>query len=50
MRSCLITAYSLSAMAVDGVRFGEVQLMATGVLLSVAGIAFTCDAVLLLAA
>ena len=28
-------------MAVDGVRFGEVQLMATGVLLSVAGIAFT---------
>lgn len=30
-----------SAMAVDGIRFGEVQLMATGVLLSVAGIAFT---------
>lgn len=39
--NAMITAYSLSALAIDGVRFGEVQMIATSLLLSVAGIAFT---------
>lgn len=39
--NAMITAYSLSALAIDGVRFGEVQMIATSLLLSVAGMAFT---------
>mmetsp|Transcript_8956 Transcript_8956/g.20568 ORF Transcript_8956/g.20568 Transcript_8956/m.20568 type:complete len:719 (-) Transcript_8956:368-2524(-) len=39
--NCLISAYSLSALYLDGVRMGENQMIATGLLLSVASLAFS---------
>jgi len=39
---CLITAYSMSALYLDGVSKGENQMMATGILLMFASIAFSC--------
>ena len=39
--NCLIAAYSLAALYVDGIRFGEAQMIATGLLLSVASISFS---------
>jgi len=38
---CLITAYSMSALYLDGVTKGENQMMATGILLMFASIAFS---------
>mmetsp|Transcript_8122 Transcript_8122/g.27262 ORF Transcript_8122/g.27262 Transcript_8122/m.27262 type:complete len:1434 (-) Transcript_8122:544-4845(-) len=38
---CLITAYSMSALYLDGVTKGENQLLATGLLLMVASLAFS---------
>ena len=39
--NCLIAAYSLSALFLDGVRSGEAQMIASGILLTVASLAFT---------
>jgi cation-transporting ATPase 13A1 len=39
--NCLIAAYSLSAMYIDGVRSGEAQMIASGMLLTIASFAFT---------
>ena len=39
---CLITAYSMSALYLDGVTKGENQMMATGILLMFASLAFSC--------
>lgn len=39
--NCLIAAYSLSALYLDGVRSGEAQMIASGVLLTAASLAFT---------
>ena len=39
--NCLISAYSLSALYLDGVRMGENQLIATGLLLTTASLAFS---------
>ena len=41
MLHCLISAYSLSALSLDGSRASEPQLIASGMLLSVASIAFS---------
>merc|ERR1719465_49119 len=41
MLHCLISAYSLSALSLDGSRASEPQLIASGLLLSVASIAFS---------
>ena len=38
---CLITAYSMSALYLDGVTKGENQMMATGILLMFASLAFS---------
>mmetsp|Transcript_21931 Transcript_21931/g.41825 ORF Transcript_21931/g.41825 Transcript_21931/m.41825 type:complete len:442 (-) Transcript_21931:517-1842(-) len=39
--NCLIAAYSLSALYLDGVRSGESQMIASGVLLTIASLAFS---------
>ena len=39
--NCLISAYSLSALYLDGIKSGEAQMIATGVLLTVASLAFS---------
>jgi cation-transporting ATPase 13A1 len=39
--NCLIAAYSLSALYLDGVRSGEKQMIASGMLLTVASLAFS---------
>lgn len=39
--NCLISAYSLAALYLDGIKSGEAQMIATGVLLTVAGMAFS---------
>ncbi|KAK3261285.1 hypothetical protein CYMTET_29801 [Cymbomonas tetramitiformis] len=39
--NCLIAAYSLSALYLDGVRSGEAQMIASGVLLTIASLAFS---------
>lgn len=41
MLSCLISAYSLSVLYLDGVRNSESQMMAAGTALTVAGLAFS---------
>merc|ERR1719238_651791 len=41
MLHCLISAYSLSALSLEGSRSSEPQLIASGMLLSVASIAFS---------
>ncbi|OUS46274.1 ATPase type 13A [Ostreococcus tauri] len=41
MLSCLISAYSLSVLYLDGIRNSENQLMASGTALTVAGLAFS---------
>merc|ERR1719316_874508 len=41
MLHCLISAYSLSALSLEGSRSSEAQLIASGMLLSVASIAFS---------
>ena len=41
MLSCLISAYSLSALYLDGVRNSENQTIASGSALTVAGLAFS---------
>jgi cation-transporting ATPase 13A1 len=39
--NCLISAYSLSALYLDGIKSGEAQMIATGILLTVASLAFS---------
>ena len=39
--NCLISAYSLSALYMDGIKSGEAQMIATGILLTVASLAFS---------
>ena len=39
--NCLISAYSLSALYLDGIKSGEAQMIATGILLTIAGMAFS---------
>mmetsp|Transcript_2404 Transcript_2404/g.6463 ORF Transcript_2404/g.6463 Transcript_2404/m.6463 type:complete len:444 (-) Transcript_2404:177-1508(-) len=39
--NCLISAYSLAALYLDGVRMGENQMIATGLLLTTASLAFS---------
>jgi len=39
--NCLISAYSLSALYLDGIKSGEAEMIATGILLTVAGMAFS---------
>lgn len=39
--NCLISAYSLSALYLDGIKSGEAQMIATGILLTVASMAFS---------
>mmetsp|Transcript_10376 Transcript_10376/g.34080 ORF Transcript_10376/g.34080 Transcript_10376/m.34080 type:complete len:1431 (-) Transcript_10376:1171-5463(-) len=39
--NCLIAAYSLSTLYMDGVRSGEAQMIASGVLLNIAGLSFS---------
>ena len=41
MLHCMISAYSLSALSLDGSRASEPQLIASGLLLSCASIAFS---------
>ena len=41
MLSCLISAYSLSVLYLDGIRSSENQMMASGTALTVAGLAFS---------
>jgi cation-transporting ATPase 13A1 len=39
--NCLISAYSLSALYLDGIKSGEAQMIATGILLTIASLAFS---------
>eukprot|EP01104_Vermistella_antarctica_P018701 TRINITY_DN7027_c0_g1_i1.p1 TRINITY_DN7027_c0_g1~~TRINITY_DN7027_c0_g1_i1.p1 ORF type:complete len:1422 (+),score=337.42 TRINITY_DN7027_c0_g1_i1:106-4371(+) len=39
--NCIIAAYSLAALFLDNVRFGEAQLIASGMLLSIAGLSYS---------
>lgn len=39
--NCLISAYSLAALYLDGIKSGESQMIATGILLTVAAMAFS---------
>lgn len=39
--NCLISAYSLAALYMDGIKSGEAQMIATGALLTVASLAFS---------